>query len=285
VAEALAGSLNVPAVKMAEKVGASELLRFMRTLGISTLTEDADHYGLALTLGVGEIPLYELLRAYTVFSDAGNFCDFVTVPGVKSNCRKAADPSSALKIEGILTNRAFKLREFGALTALDFPEHFVFVKTGTSRNFRDNYAIGYTNRYLIAVWSGNKDGSNMKGVSGATGAGEIFSRIVTVLEPPGGAPAEEALQADARGYLEIVTPLDGSRYRVDDSIPFATQTVVPKFVTGIPFDRSEWTLDGNALAKEGIVIPNLPSGRHEIRITLWNGRQKITEKAVEFGVE
>lgn len=71
------------------------------------------------------------------------------------------------------------------LTALDFPDRFVFVKTGTSRNFRDNYAVGYTKNYLVAAWSGNKDGSNMKGVSGATGAGEIFSRIVRELEPPG----------------------------------------------------------------------------------------------------
>lgn len=150
---------------MAQKVGVAKLLTFLRSLGITTLTENADHYGLALTLGVGEIPLYELLRAYTVFSDAGNFCDFTVIPGEIPRCHKAADPAAALKIEGILTNRAFKLREFGALTALDFPEHFVFVKTGTSRNFRDNYAIGYTNHYLIAVWSGNKDGSNMKGVS------------------------------------------------------------------------------------------------------------------------
>lgn len=112
MAEALAGSLNVPAVKMAEKVGVSELLRFMRTLGVTTLTEDGDHYGLALTLGVGEIPLYELLRAYTVFSDAGTFCDFTVVPGERPACRKAAKPEAALDVEKILTNRSFKLREF-----------------------------------------------------------------------------------------------------------------------------------------------------------------------------
>ncbi|MDQ1344461.1 MAG: hypothetical protein QG650_1183 [Patescibacteria group bacterium] len=85
--------------------------------------------------------------------------------------------------------------------------------------------------------------------------------------------------------MEIVTPLQGSRYRVDESIPAATQTVVPKFVTGIPFDRSEWTLDGKTLPKEGIVIPKLSSGRHEIRITLWSGREKIAGKSVEFSVE
>lgn len=270
---------------MAEKVGAGELLRFLRSLGISTLTENADHYGLALTLGVGEIPLYELLRAYTVFSDAGQFCDFVTVLDEKADCRKVADPGAALKIENILTNRAFKLREFGALTALDFPDRFVFVKTGTSRNFRDNYAVGYTNRYLLAVWSGNKDGSNMKGVSGATGAGEIFSRVVADLEPPGGAPEDAVLHADEKGYLEIVTPLESSRYRSDPTIPRRTQTVVPKFAAGISFDRSVWTLDDAPLPKEGIVIPDLAPGRHKISVSLYSGRNKLAEKTVEFSVE
>ncbi|MFZ3233184.1 MAG: hypothetical protein WA194_06810 [Patescibacteria group bacterium] len=97
---------------MAEKVGVGELLKFMRSLGVTTLTEDSDHYGLALTLGVGEIPLYELLRAYTVFSDAGTFCDFVIVPGDRAPCHKAAKPEAALNVEKILTNRSFKLREF-----------------------------------------------------------------------------------------------------------------------------------------------------------------------------
>lgn len=133
----------------------------------------------------------------------------------------------------------------------------MFVKTGTSRNFRDNYAIGYTNNYLLAVWSGNKDGSNMKGVSGATGAGEIFSRIVTTLEEPGGAPADAALEADAGGYLEIVSPLGGTRYRADANLPKATQVTRPKFVTGIGFDRSEWTLDGAPLPKNGIPVAEL----------------------------
>lgn len=269
VAEALAGSLNVPAVRMAEKVGVSELLRFLRSLGVSTLDKDAEHYGLALTLGVGEIPLYELLRAYTVFSDAGTWCDFVTAPGEKPACRKAADADSALQIERILTNRAFKLREFGALTALDFPDRFVFVKTGTSRNFRDNYAVGYTNRYLLAVWSGNKDGSNMKGVSGATGAGEIFSRIVASIEAPGGAPEEESLVADAAGYLEIVSPLGGSRYKKDPSLPSKTQVIVPKFSTGIRFDRAEWRIDGEEMPKEGIEILKIPQGEHTLEITLF----------------
>lgn len=70
LAEALAGSVNVPAVKIAHEVGVETLLKFIQSLGVTSLKENADHYGLALTLGVGEISLWELLRAYTIFSDA-----------------------------------------------------------------------------------------------------------------------------------------------------------------------------------------------------------------------
>ncbi len=97
---------------MAELVGISELLGFLRSLGISTLTKESDHYGLALTLGVGEIPLYELLRAYTVFSDRGKFCDFSPFPETEVSCVERADAKSVEKIEAVLTNRAFKLHEF-----------------------------------------------------------------------------------------------------------------------------------------------------------------------------
>lgn len=284
VAEALAGSLNVPAVKMAERVGVPELLRFVRSLGISSLTYDAEHYGLALTLGVGEIPLYDLARAYTVFSDAGTYCTFVTLRGVTSACRKAADSAAALKVESVLSNRSYKLREFGALTALDFPDRTVFVKTGTSRNFRDNYAIGYTERYLIAIWSGNKDGSNMRGVSGATGAGEIFSRFVESLEPAGRAPEPAVAKSDSGGYLQIVSPLPGSRYRPDPSIPAATQAVLPKFSTGVDFDRAEWILDGSPMPKEGIVIPKLAEGTHRLSVTLFRGRDAVKTEETSFEI-
>lgn len=63
-------------------------------------------------MGVGEIPLFEMLRAYTVFSDAGKFCEFVATPGERSECKDAASPGAALEIENILTNRSYKLREF-----------------------------------------------------------------------------------------------------------------------------------------------------------------------------
>jgi penicillin-binding protein 1C len=263
---------------------------------------------------VGEIPLYELLRAYTVFADDGKVCDFRAVPSTASYdpeesffapgprsaafsgaveslsrtsgsdaiCRAVANPSKVAEIVRILTNRAFKLREFGIDTALDFQDRTVFVKTGTSRNFRDNYAVGFTKNYLLAVWSGNKDGSNMKGVSGATGAGEIFSKIVAALEMPDGAPKEEKITAPIQGYLKILFPLDGSRYRFDPAIPSRLQEIVPKFATDISFDRAEWKLDGKPLGTGGIGLADLSAGGHQLELILRTADGKVRTETSEF---
>jgi len=69
--------------------------------------------------------------------------------------------------------------------------------------------------------------------------------------------------------LEILSPLGGTRYFADPNLPKATQATLPKFATGIGFDRSEWTLDGKSMPKTGITVPDLKKGGHELTITLW----------------
>jgi membrane carboxypeptidase/penicillin-binding protein PbpC len=277
---------------------------------------------------VGEISLYELLRAYTVFSDNGNWCDFVAVPKGMSTadvefpnseesllapsprpdgpaeslartsefgnstsatpetdddlgCKKRANPAKVAEIHRILTNRGFKLREFGTDTALDFADRTVFVKTGTSRNFRDNYAVGFSKNFLLAVWSGNKDGSNMKGVSGASGAGEIFSRIIREFESADGAPEEEKLVIATTGYAKILSPLPNSRYRFEKNTPARLQIITPKFSTDLSFDTSEWFLNGEPLSPDGIRLEEIPVGTHVLELVLKKGGTEIRrEKSV-----
>lgn len=158
LSEALAGSVNVPAVKMTQEIGMSNLLAFVQSLGVTSLRESADHYGLALTLGVGEISLWELLRAYTIFADEGRLHNFSLGENTPPEPGKTmAKPEAVSQIVETLSSHIFKSEEFPMGSALDFGEGKVFVKTGTSRNFRDNYAIGFTERYMIGVWAGNKD--------------------------------------------------------------------------------------------------------------------------------
>lgn len=163
LAEALAGSINVPAVKIAQEVGVVTLLKFVQSLGVTSLQESADYYGLALTLGVGEINLWELLRAYTIFADEGKLHDFSFLESsIPKNGKYIAPPEAISQIVETLSSHIYKSEEFPLGSALDFGEGKVFVKTGTSRNFRDNYAIGFSENYLIGVWTGNKDGTNMR---------------------------------------------------------------------------------------------------------------------------
>ena len=163
--EALAGSVNIPAIRLTEKLGVDPILQFLRKLGVSSLSENAEHYGLSLGLGTGEISLFELVRAYSLFAKGGKYCSLIYLLGEKTSCETISDKKYTDMIEEVLSKREYKVRNFPIGSALDFSDRFAFVKTGTSRNFRDNYAIGYTDHYLIGIWTGNKNGDNMKGVS------------------------------------------------------------------------------------------------------------------------
>ena len=287
LSEALAGSVNVPAVKIAQEVGAENLLAFVQSLGVTSLKESADHYGLALTLGVGEISLWELLRAYTIFADEGRLHDFSLVENTISETGKSiVKPESIAQIVDTLSSHIYKSEEFPTGSALDFGEGKVFVKTGTSRNFRDNYAVGFTERYMIGVWTGNKDGSNMRGVSGATGAGEIFAAIVNELgESEGQVISESARESDistmkptakkpfSEEPLTISSPLPGTKYRKDSSIPTDRQTVTVKYWSQAKYDRVIITLVSDGAPTKNIPITHgklpigqLPPGNYTVRV-------------------
>lgn len=147
-------------------------------------------------------------------------------------------------VVSILTDRYAKLGGFPLYSALDFPDRNVFVKTGTSRNFRDNWAVGFTDHYMIGVWTGNKSGEDMKGVTGATGAGEIFRRIVYALEKKEQEQSPTKLQANGQSYLTITNPLEGSLYKEESEKNADKQKIRLHFETNIPYDSAQWMLDG-----------------------------------------
>lgn len=134
----------------------------LHTLGITSLNESSDHYGLALTLGDGEVTLYELLQAYSIFPYGGEYCPITYILNTSTKCVHKIDQKYTDMITSILSDRYVKLPEFPINSSLDFPDRRVALKTGTSRNFRDNWTIGFTDHYMIGVWTGNKNGENMK---------------------------------------------------------------------------------------------------------------------------
>jgi penicillin-binding protein 1C len=196
---ALANSLNISAVKVLASIGGPEpLWQRLQACGLTTLTRSAEDYGLGLTIGNAEARLLELANAYACLARLGEYRPYrlrrggdgsspanVSNPRASGDepspphnfqaaaSRQVADPAAAYLIADILSDNAARTLAFGAETPLrfDFP---VACKTGTSSDFRDNWAFGYTPEFTVGVWVGNFDGTPMQQVSGVTGAGPIL---------------------------------------------------------------------------------------------------------------
>jgi penicillin-binding protein 1C len=196
VRTALACSYNVPAVRVVERVGVDALLNRLHEAGFSSLDEPASYYGFALTLGDGEVTLLELARAYSALARGGVFRDeriildtrdlsgdttrFVT----PDSERQIFSPQVSYILTNILSDQDARVPAFGVDSPIDFPFECA-AKTGTSKDYRDNWTVGFTPRWTAAVWVGNFDGEPMRKASGITGAGPLFRDIMLYLEQRG----------------------------------------------------------------------------------------------------
>jgi penicillin-binding protein 1C len=186
---ALGSSLNVPAVRTLDALGVDALLDMARRFGLGTLT-DAERYGLALTLGGGEVRLLDLTNAYAALAAGGTVRAPFAVARVRDNvgrllyewappgARIALSPQHAYLLADILSDADARLPGFGEVTPFDLPFPAA-VKSGTSSGFRDDWTLGFTPDVAIGVWVGNADGSPMTNVSGIDGAGPIWHDAMT----------------------------------------------------------------------------------------------------------
>lgn len=191
---ALACSYNVPAVRVTRLVGIEQFLEKLRSAGLSALHESPQFYGYGLTLGNGDITLFELTRAYVVLANGGRYTPLTLLePERIPNDQRAKQnelfppsyhgeqiysPRVSFLVTNILSDPAARRPAFG--NAFRFPFQCA-VKTGTTKDYRDNWTMGYTTEYTVGVWVGNFDGKPMQGVSGYSGAGPIFSDIMMYL--------------------------------------------------------------------------------------------------------
>jgi penicillin-binding protein 1C len=185
--EALANSLNVPAVRVLAKTGVDRFLSRLHDYRFDSLDKDAEFYGVGLTLGGGEVTLFELTRAYMCLSRMGSFIPVNEITAI--NGRRLELPSEEVTIStpqfnyliaDILGDHFARTSEFGFRSVLNLPFP-CSVKTGTSFRFCDNWTVGYTQDYTLGIWVGNFDHTPMLKVSGVTGAGPIFASIMTTL--------------------------------------------------------------------------------------------------------
>jgi 1A family penicillin-binding protein len=235
--EALATSSNVAAVKVLNGIGIPALLKIAGRLGISTLGSDSGRYGLALTLGGGEVTLLELTGAYAAFANQGQrypprailaITDAQGQP-VPAELLAPAQPEAALSpqvaylISDMLSDRYARSRAYGPLSPLDV-DRPAAVKTGTTSDWRDNWTIGYTPDRVVGVWVGNADGQPMEAISGVTGAGPVWHEVM--LAAHRGLPAREF--ARPAGIVELAICAEGGK------LPSAVcpATRIERFIAG-----------------------------------------------------
>ncbi len=158
--------------------------RIFDQLGFCSLTEPPSHYGLALALGDAEVSLVDLANAYATLARGGLA---LPVRGLRSITRasggtimmplsspeRVLDEAATYLVTDVLADKDARISSFGEGSVLELP-FATAAKTGTSKGYRDNIAVGFTPAVTVAVWVGNFDGSPMKGVSGITGAGPLF---------------------------------------------------------------------------------------------------------------
>ena len=189
--DALANSYNIPPIQLLREIGVTNFVATARKMGIDSLREPPYFYGLALTLGGGEVPLLEMTHAYATFANLGKRPQLTGVLKITDSRGNviydaqqnrlppvnAIDPRVAYIITNVLDDDEARVPAMGRGSALELPFPAA-VKTGTTNDYRDNWTIGYTPSAVVGVWMGNSDGHPMIDSSGLRGAAPLWNQIM-----------------------------------------------------------------------------------------------------------
>ena len=194
VRKALASSLNIPAVRAVQVTGADEFHAKLNELRLD-LVGSAEHHGVALALGSADVRLIDLTNAYRALANGGRLApvrvdrDAPSAAGVV----EVFTPQTAWLIGHILSDNAARAHTFGFDSVLATP-FWSAAKTGTSKDMRDNWCIGWSARYTVGVWVGNASGRPMAHVSGVSGAAPAWADVMRHLHARSPSPASEPPQ-------------------------------------------------------------------------------------------
>ncbi|MDD3399619.1 MAG: transglycosylase domain-containing protein [Candidatus Paceibacterota bacterium] len=192
--EALAQSINVPAVKVLYLAGLSETIDLAKSMGITTLNQEPSWYGLSLVLGGGEVRLIDMVSAYGVFATEGYSIPPVFISKIEDSegniieennrtPKKVLDTQTARLINDVLSDNEARAPLFGWNSPLYFPGYDVAVKTGTTQEYKDAWTVGYTTSVVAGVWAGNNDGTLPDQKPGLVLASPIWNEFMqTALE-------------------------------------------------------------------------------------------------------
>lgn len=301
---ALAGSLNVPAVRTLLLTGVDAFRDRLWDTGYRGLVEDGQYYGYSLALGSAEVTLLEQVAAYRSLALGGRWSPLrLTGAAPKEAARQIVSPGAAWIVADILADPNARAGTFGVDSALRLP-FWAAAKTGTSKAMRDNWCVGFSDRFTVGVWVGNLEGDPMRAVSGTSGAAPVWRDVMMALHagaaskplpPPPGIEARpirfaEGIEQPRREYFmkgtalsevasapaaarrpRIVNPVAGSVYALDPDIPIDRQRLavaVAGQVTGhrLLLDRQDL---GTADARP-LILPQ--RGQHRLKLVDLGGR-------------
>ena len=308
---ALASSLNVPAVRTADMVGVDVFADRLRQLGFGGLVEEGDYYGAALALGSADVTLWQLVNAYRTLANGGRYSELrLTIDANSQMSTQVYSPEASFVISDILSDRASRSTTFGLENSLA-TRYWSAVKTGTSKDMRDNWCVGYTDKFSVGVWVGNSSGAPMRDVTGITGAAPTWITVMDYLHdrfgsrqisPPADVTSSEvsfpgavepprrewfiaetqptsALSALDDANPQILAPTSGTIIALDPDIPSDAQRVVFEASQGA--QDSDWILDGRALARVSGEFLWTPSpGAHTLSIVRSGHALETTEFSV-----
>ncbi|MCU0579276.1 MAG: penicillin-binding protein 1C [Desulfobacterota bacterium] len=178
---ALSASINIPAVRTLLLIGPGPFLDRLKDLGFASLAEDADFYGCALALGSADVTLWELANAYRTLANQGRWSPLKLRLGDRTEKAAALmDKRAAAIITDILADREARSTTFGLESPLA-TRFWTAVKTGTSKDMRDNWCLGFSEHYTVGVWVGNFSGEPMRNVSGVSGAAPVWLDLMNIL--------------------------------------------------------------------------------------------------------
>jgi penicillin-binding protein 1C len=321
--EALANSLNIPALHTIQFVGVKPFLDVLHQLHFDSLDRDGQFYDEGLALGNGEVTLLELVSAYAALANRGNYRPLTFLreeEGVRPVQRVFSEQAASL-IGNILSDPWARRLEFGTESVLNLPVQTA-VKTGTSTDYRDAWTVGFDARYVVGIWMGNLDQMPMDGVTGSTGPALALRSIFSLLNRDQQSmklylsPAlvardicihaidddnectrrteyfmsgnELAVPAAQHATIGISRPTSGLQMAIDPRIPRAQQKFSFLFQGAQSGDRVHWIMNGTLLAKEagGEYLWPLERGTHRLSAELYRAGNKIyTAPEIEFLVK
>jgi len=306
---ALGGSLNVPAVKTLVRIGADDFVARLRRFGFDSLVERGDWYGYSLALGSADISLLALANGYRTLANGGRWTPLRTTFDATpaGTPRQALSPQAAFLVGDILADHAARAGTFGLASWLATP-YWTAAKTGTSKDMRDNWCVGYSRRFTVAVWVGNASGAAMHEVSGVSGAAPVWREIMDGLhrgklrsESPA-APAGVVVQAirfepaveparlewfiagterklvrsaTVNALARIAYPTDGTVIALDADIPPSRQRLALQLSGAVAAGMGwQWRMDDKLLGRADRAQSWLPRpGRHRLVLADAAGRE------------